>query len=324
MPGLGPGEQPFARGCRRVDPTATAQSSTLPCIGRRAQVVVLALGANDGLRRGDIRSMTAPLDAIIRQAQGAGAEVVLAGMEAPAAHGAAYTSALRNAFRQLAAAHRLALMPFLLDGVALDPALNQADGEPPQRNRRRDDRKPTVAVRRRGAPAARRPGGTAVGATHPPRVPHRPECSDRTGRPCGGRRTCGELPRRHHWDRRPRGGLEGRLRRPRRGRRRRAPARDTGSVGAAKEELAVPKDGSPISELSVDAAAPREPVAEAAAAVGGNDTRRAGEWHAAVLLIAAAALSLVVVVALWSAVAQRVHARRADTRPPAGRRQARS
>ena len=131
MPGLGPGEQPFARGCRRVDPTATAQSSTLPCIGRRAQVVVLALGANDGLRRGDIRSMTAPLDAIIRQAQGAGAEVVLAGMEAPAAHGAAYTSALRNAFRQLAAAHRLALMPFLLDGVALDPALNQADGSYP-------------------------------------------------------------------------------------------------------------------------------------------------------------------------------------------------
>ena len=125
------GEQPFARGCRRVDPTATAQSSTLPCIGRRAQVVVLALGANDGLRRGDIRSMTAPLDAIIRQAQGAGAEVVLAGMEAPAAHGAAYTSALRNAFRQLAAAHRLALMPFLLDGVALDPALNQADGSHP-------------------------------------------------------------------------------------------------------------------------------------------------------------------------------------------------
>ena len=119
------------RSCRRVDPTATAQSSTLPCIGRRAQVVVLALGANDGLRRGDVRSMTAPLDAIIRQAQGAGAEVVLAGMEAPAAHGAAYTSALRNAFRQLAAAHRLALMPFLLDGVALDPALNQADGSHP-------------------------------------------------------------------------------------------------------------------------------------------------------------------------------------------------
>ena len=119
------------RSCRRVDPTATAQSSTLPCIGRRAQVVVLALGANDGLRRGDIRSMTAPLDAIIRQAQGAGAEVVVAGMEAPAAHGAAYTSALRNAFRQLAAAHRLALMPFLLDGVALDPALNQADGSHP-------------------------------------------------------------------------------------------------------------------------------------------------------------------------------------------------
>ena len=51
-------------------------------------------------------------------------------------------------------------------------------------------------------------------------------------------------------------------------RRRRAPARYTGSVGDAKEELAVSKDGSRISELSVDAAAPREPVAEAAAAVG--------------------------------------------------------
>ena len=244
------GSSPSRGGCRRVDPTATAQSSTLPCIGRRAQVVVLALGANDGLRRGDIRSMTAPLDAIIRQAQGAGAEVVLAGMEAPAAHGAAYTSALRNAFRQLAAAHRLALMPFLLDGCRAGPGAEPGRREPPQRNRRRDDRKPTVAVRRRGAPAARRPGGTAVGATHPPRVPHRPECSDRTGRPCGGRRTCGELPRRHHWDRRPRGGLEGRLRRPRRGRRRRAPARDTGSVGAAKEELALLEPASGLEPLT--------------------------------------------------------------------------
>ena len=44
---------------------------------------------NDGLRRGDIRSMTAAPDAIIRPAQGASAEVVLAGMEAPPAHGAA-------------------------------------------------------------------------------------------------------------------------------------------------------------------------------------------------------------------------------------------
>ena len=58
-------------------------------LARPAHVVVLALGANDGLRRGDIRSMTAAPDAIIRPAQGASAEVVLAGMEAPPAHGAA-------------------------------------------------------------------------------------------------------------------------------------------------------------------------------------------------------------------------------------------
>jgi acyl-CoA thioesterase I len=64
----------------------------------------------------------------VTRAQAAGARVVLAGMEAPPNTGPDYTARFRAVFTEIAAARGVALVPFLLDGVAGVDALNQADG----------------------------------------------------------------------------------------------------------------------------------------------------------------------------------------------------
>jgi acyl-CoA thioesterase-1 len=92
------------------------------------RVLVLALGANDGLRGLPPAELQRNLTAIVERARARGADVVLAGMEAPPNFGAAYTAAFRRVYRELAARYRLALVPFLLDGVAGVERLNQRDG----------------------------------------------------------------------------------------------------------------------------------------------------------------------------------------------------
>jgi acyl-CoA thioesterase-1 len=92
------------------------------------RVLVLALGANDGLRGLSPSDMAANLGAIIDRARDRGVTVLLCGMEAPPNFGASYTMQFRAAYRQLARDKRVAFVPFLLEGVAGDPALNQADG----------------------------------------------------------------------------------------------------------------------------------------------------------------------------------------------------
>jgi acyl-CoA thioesterase-1 len=92
------------------------------------RILVVALGGNDGLRGLPVDEMRRNLDAIIRRARARGIAVVLAGMEAPPNLGEPYTSRFRETFRQLAREHRVAFVPFLLEGVAGDPALNQSDG----------------------------------------------------------------------------------------------------------------------------------------------------------------------------------------------------
>jgi len=93
-------------------------------------VLVLELGANDGLRGQDPTAMEANLAAIIDRTRerNPGVRVVLAGMEAPPNLGAQYTQAFRDVFPRVAAGHGASLVPFLLEGVAADPDLNQADG----------------------------------------------------------------------------------------------------------------------------------------------------------------------------------------------------
>ncbi|MGE5198866.1 MAG: arylesterase [Rhodospirillaceae bacterium] len=90
-------------------------------------VLVVALGGNDALRGLSTDDLRRNLAAIIERARGRGVTVVLAGMEAPPNLGKVYTSAFRQVYRDLAAEHHVALIPFLLEGVAGRPGLNQAD-----------------------------------------------------------------------------------------------------------------------------------------------------------------------------------------------------
>ncbi len=92
------------------------------------RVLVLGLGANDGLRGSPVASMKENLQAIIRDAKSRGITVLLLGMEAPPNFGPEYTAAFRAAFRDLAREEAVAFVPFFLEGVAGVPALNQPDG----------------------------------------------------------------------------------------------------------------------------------------------------------------------------------------------------
>ncbi|BCS33951.1 hypothetical protein TBR22_A31790 [Luteitalea sp. TBR-22] len=92
------------------------------------RVLVLELGANDGLRGLPVGQMKENLSQMIRTAQARHISVLLCGMEAPPNFGPAYTREFRQAFRDLADEHDVAFLPFFLDGVAGNAGLNQADG----------------------------------------------------------------------------------------------------------------------------------------------------------------------------------------------------
>lgn len=93
-------------------------------------VLVLELGANDGLRGQDPFALEGNLTQIIRttRTRYPEARIVLAGMEAPPNLGPAYTAAFRDVFPRVAEAEGAVLIPFLLAGVAGVPSLNQSDG----------------------------------------------------------------------------------------------------------------------------------------------------------------------------------------------------
>jgi len=92
------------------------------------QVLVVELGANDGLRGLPVAAMKNNLDQIIRRAKQRGIRVLLTGMEAPPNYGAVYTREFRQAFQDLAQTHKVPFIPFFLQGVAGNPSLNIADG----------------------------------------------------------------------------------------------------------------------------------------------------------------------------------------------------
>jgi acyl-CoA thioesterase-1 len=92
------------------------------------RVLILALGANDGLRGLSVNEMKNNLSRIIERAKEEGIVVILAGMEAPPNYGPDYTAAFRRVYPDLAKEHGVRLLPFLLDNVAGDTALNQSDG----------------------------------------------------------------------------------------------------------------------------------------------------------------------------------------------------
>jgi acyl-CoA thioesterase-1 len=97
---------------------------------QRTDVFVLELGANDGLRGIATEVTQANLQAIIDRVRTRypAAKIVLAGMRMPQNMGADYAAAFRAIYPALARKNAIALIPFLLDGVAARPELNQADG----------------------------------------------------------------------------------------------------------------------------------------------------------------------------------------------------
>jgi len=97
----------------------------------RPDVVVLALGANDGLRGLDLGATRDHLARAIELAKSQGVRVVLAGMKIPPNYGPEYTRNFAALFPALAEEHGVTLLPFLLEGVAADPDLNQPDGVHP-------------------------------------------------------------------------------------------------------------------------------------------------------------------------------------------------
>jgi len=93
----------------------------------RPAVVVIALGANDGLRGLPLRQMRSNLARMIGASQGVGAKVLLVGMRIPPNYGAAYTQEFERGYRDLARRFDTALLPFLLEPIALDRNAYQND-----------------------------------------------------------------------------------------------------------------------------------------------------------------------------------------------------
>ncbi|HJR10667.1 MAG TPA: arylesterase [Rhodanobacteraceae bacterium] len=94
----------------------------------RPALVILELGANDGLRGLPLAEISANLAAMIAQCRDAGAKVLLLGIELPVNYGPRYRDGLRGIYADLARRDHAALLPFLLQGIALDPSLMQSDG----------------------------------------------------------------------------------------------------------------------------------------------------------------------------------------------------
>lgn len=98
------------------------------------RVLLVGFGGNDGLRGLPIEQMKHNLSTMINEARERGIVVVLLGMEAPPNFGQEYATAFRQAFREVALEERVLFIPFMLDGVAGRPELNQADGIHPNQD----------------------------------------------------------------------------------------------------------------------------------------------------------------------------------------------
>jgi acyl-CoA thioesterase-1 len=92
------------------------------------RLLILALGANDGLRGLPVGQMRQNLQVIIDRARQRAIPVLLVGMEAPPNYGERYTNEFRQVFADLARQNKVEFVPFLLEGVAGVPGLNQEDG----------------------------------------------------------------------------------------------------------------------------------------------------------------------------------------------------
>lgn len=108
--------------------TASGLSRLKWFIRSKPEVLILALGANDGLRGINLDSSKKNLADVIKLAQEKSMKVILAGMQMPPNYGAAYTKKFRDMFTSLKKEYKITLIPFLLEGVAAKKELNLSDG----------------------------------------------------------------------------------------------------------------------------------------------------------------------------------------------------
>ncbi|HEY9032420.1 MAG TPA: arylesterase [Pseudomonadales bacterium] len=110
--------------------TTSGGLARLDAILQRQQpaLLLLQLGANDGLRGQPLDLMRSNLAQIIERARQAGAQVVLLGIRIPPNYGSRYSTAFFNTYAELAGQYRLPVLPFLLEGVAGNDTLMQNDG----------------------------------------------------------------------------------------------------------------------------------------------------------------------------------------------------
>jgi acyl-CoA thioesterase-1 len=101
-------------------------------VQHKPTLVVLELGGNDGLRGLPVKEARANLEAMVAASRAAGARVLLAGILIPPNYGAKYSESFAQMYQQIARELKVPLLPFLLDGVALDPRLMQEDGVHPK------------------------------------------------------------------------------------------------------------------------------------------------------------------------------------------------
>jgi acyl-CoA thioesterase-1 len=110
--------------------TTASGLARLPALLKRYQpgIVILELGGNDGLRGLPLSEIRTNLSRMVGVAQDSGARVLLLGIELPLNYGPQYRVGLRAIYADLARDQHAPLVPFLLDGIALDPKLMQPDG----------------------------------------------------------------------------------------------------------------------------------------------------------------------------------------------------
>jgi acyl-CoA thioesterase-1 len=108
--------------------SASAPSRLRWYIKTHPEIVILALGGNDGLRGLSVKHMKKNLSKAIELAQSEKILILLAGMQIPQNYGTEYTESFRNAFHELARQYQLQMIPFLLKEVGGVSSLNQDDG----------------------------------------------------------------------------------------------------------------------------------------------------------------------------------------------------
>jgi len=109
------------------DTTSGGKARMRTALAAKPSIVILELGANDGLRGLPVAQMQVNLEQMVQQFQQGGAKVVLAGMTLPRNYTAAYVKPFEDAFKDVAKKFNLPLIPFFLEGVAGNPKYTLED-----------------------------------------------------------------------------------------------------------------------------------------------------------------------------------------------------